>query len=133
MAIRRDIMVDLTTGARVVVNGHFQLAEGRRCVAQMVAARLRTHVGEWWLNTAYGIDYRGVFLKRAPSMSEIEARLRRACLQVRGVTSVRSVSLDLDRPTRTLTFTIELQTDQGDVALAGEAGTLGFVNLLLLS
>lgn len=115
-----DILTDLTTGDRLLVNGDWALVDGRAAVAQWIAASLRTWVGEWYLNIRYGTDYRGVFFVKPFSRQAVSNQIKRVVNRVEGVLSIEGLTLELNRATRHLRFSMTVRTIEGDIAF--EAG-----------
>lgn len=87
--------------------------EGAQRIQQSVGIRLRTWLGEWYLNTAHGVPYlEGVLGKnRRPEM--VEAILRSQILQVNGVKSIKTFTIRLDDRTRKSVIDFSADTIEG--------------------
>ena len=94
MATRRDILLDVTTGERVLVGANYLFAEGGAAVKQGIAARVRLFLGEYWLDEGRGVDYFGKILIARPQPMVVEAELSRAIADTPDVTAVKAVSYD---------------------------------------
>lgn len=90
-----------------------QALDGAAKVAQGVGIRLRTWLGEWFLDLSHGVPYvESIFGKyRRPEL--VEAILRAQILQVSGVKSIQSFSLQIDNSTRKARVDFELQSEFG--------------------
>lgn len=71
-------------------------------LAQRIDCRLRTILGEWFLDRGMGLDYFGTIFQKAPDLAEVKRLLTRLILQVPGAVRVLSLELEFDRSTRQL-------------------------------
>lgn len=62
----------------VVENGDLAVVTGIYQSVQQVRDRLLTFIGEWFLNLAYGVDYKKDILVKNPNMNIVNARLKKA-------------------------------------------------------
>lgn len=109
-----DIQLDTVTHDLVFgENGDLQLLDGARQVAQQIKITLLAFLGEWFLDTSFGVPYLEAVLVKNPNPAVLNALFRRAILDVPGVTRIRSLRLDFDRQRRTLLVTFEAETPEG--------------------
>src|SRR5690349_10526823 len=87
--------------------------EGAARIQQSVGIRLRTWLGEWYLNTTHGVPYLEDILgkKRRPEI--VEAILRAQILGVNGVKSIISFNLTIDPHTRKTSINFSADTKEG--------------------
>ena len=69
-------------------------------VLQAIKIRLKWFLGEWRINTTYGMPYYDEVFIQNPSTALIEDRVRTEILSVDGVQAVESISVTIDKPTR---------------------------------
>jgi len=103
--------LDLTTSTARTV-------EGLEAIAQEIRVRLRTFLGEHFLDSTRGLPWEAWSTSKmdGSTLRQIEALTRSELLKVRGVTSVPrgSVSASYDRTTRKVTITAAgVETDAG--------------------
>jgi hypothetical protein len=101
--------------------GHVDLVaiSGAEEVAQKVGIHLRTWLGEWFLDTLYGVPYFEEVLGKGRRLAIVESVLRAQILSVEGVAAISSFSMTLDGPTRQLTVRFEIAASDGTVAGGG--------------
>ena len=99
---------------------------GAEEVAQRIGIRLRTWLSEWFLDTSHGVPYLGGVLGKQPRREMVEATLRAQILDVAGVRSLVSFSLEIDPRTRSARFSFVADTAEGLAkgTLAAEGGAV---------
>ena len=75
-------------------------AETTESLAQRVDIRLRTFIGEHWLNPELGVPWFEEFLRKAPDLSACRQILVAVLQDVPGVVSVDSLTVTLDKSPR---------------------------------
>lgn len=90
-----------------------KLLDGAARVAQAVGIRLRTWLGEWFLDTSHGVPYLEDVLGKTKSPELAEAILREQILSVAGVRSIINFSLTIDPQTRLATIRFEADSAEG--------------------
>lgn len=98
----------------IIQDGDFLLIDNAERVAQQIKIVLWTWLGEWFLDSRKGVDYRGYILVKNPNLNHCKTILENAIIGVDGVNNV-SVSLDYDSKERTLTASYSADTDYGVV------------------
>ena len=86
----------------VLPNGQ---AETTYSLAQRVDVRLRTFLGEHWLNPELGVPWFRDFLTKAPDLAVCRQVLWDTILGVRGVRAINRLDLAINKATRVLTVT----------------------------
>jgi hypothetical protein len=76
--------------------------DGAERVAQAIGIRLRTWLGEWFLNATHGVPYVDEVLGKGRRPEMVEAVLRAQILGVAGVRSIQRFSLSLNAQARTV-------------------------------
>ena len=88
-------------------------------VGQNILQRLRTYLGEWFLDNAIGLPYYQQILVKNPDQGNIDAIFLNAILGTRGVQQVNRYEFRVDFNTRQLFVTFSAQTVQGTVDYQG--------------
>ena len=88
---------------------------GLDLIAQRVGRRLRAFYGEWFADLQFGLPFFDWIAQKPPRVAEIGALVRLAIETTPGVVRVDDWLGDLDRDTRTLTYSGTIRTELGDV------------------
>lgn len=90
------------------------LKEGTNAIAQHLLIRLRTFLGEWFLDQRQGVPYFRDILVKNPSAALVNSIFRRVLLGTPGVVLIEDLQVNLDKVSRsaTLTFTATLDTGE---------------------
>jgi hypothetical protein len=89
--------------------------DGADKVAQQIKITLLAFLGEWFLNTAFGVPYLEEILIKNPRMASVEVILRNAITNVPNVISIDSFTLFWDRQKRILSVEFACSTDLGPI------------------
>ena len=101
----RDLDLDLL--------GRASFVEGADRIAQQINTTLLAFMGEWFLDTTFGVPYFEDVLVKSPDRSGIEAIFRARIREVPGVTQVSAMQLQLERQLRVLRVTYQADTTFG--------------------
>lgn len=101
--------IDITT-----VSNSLSLVTETDAIAQHLRIRLRTFLGEWFLDTRIGMPYFEEFLVKNPNKLVLDARIREAVLETPGIIAVGSINYELVGATRALTITFTATLQSGD-------------------
>ena len=113
-----DLKLDEVTDDIVVVNNDLVFTEGVDSRRQHLEIRLRTFLTEWFLDTTVGVPFiQQLFEKKNPDNLLINAVLRPEIEKTPGITAINSISFDVNRATRLLQVTIEVQSVDGEFAI----------------
>jgi hypothetical protein len=106
-----DIQLDTRTHDLVFAdNGDLLLVDGAARVAQQIKVTLLTFLGEWFLDSDFGVPYLEEITIKNPRMSTVQTILRARINDVPGVTRVRSLTLRINRQFRELSVEFEAET-----------------------
>lgn len=85
-------------------------------VLQAIKIKLRWFLGEWRINTTYGMPYYDEVFIKNPSLALLEDRIRTEILSVDGVQSIESVDISVDKATRecVVKFTVVVDSESID-------------------
>ena len=109
-----NILLD-SVGDWAVENDQLQFVTGRDEIAQIIETRLRSFIGEWFLDVRIGVPWFSKILKKNPSATEIEAILIQQIVDSPGVVTLENIDLSLDNVTRRLRVSFEAETLDGIV------------------
>lgn len=102
-----------THDLRIGRNGDLLMVDGAARIAQQVKVTLLMFLGEWFMNTDFGVPYVESILVKNPKMAAINAILRARILDVPGVNRVISLTPTFDRASRALRVVFEMDTAEG--------------------
>ena len=103
--------------------GRATLLDGADRVAQQVKVTLLAFLGEWFLDTTFGVPYLESILVKAPDRASIEGILRARIGAVPGVQRVRVLDLQIERQLRILRVAFDADTTEGRLQRVVELGT----------
>lgn len=95
----------------VLVNNEIVLVDEYDAIAQHMRIRLRTFLGEWYLDERIGMPYFEEFLVKNPNKIVMQSRIREAMLETPGVISVDSLVFDFNTLDRSLEVTAQVTLD----------------------
>ena len=108
-----DIKID-SDGDLVLQETDLVLTTGQEAIEQHLTQRLRTFVGEWFLNNTIGIPYFQQIFKKQPDPIIVDSVLKKEIIETPGIAKLVDFELDLDS-TRVLNLSFRAQTIEGDV------------------
>ncbi|WP_066733528.1 hypothetical protein [Cupriavidus sp. D384] len=97
-------------------NGDCWLVDGAGRIGQQIRVTLRALLGEWFLDTTFGVPYFEAVLVKNPNRAALEAIFRARIADVPGVRTVRRIDFRIDRERRSLEVDFAADTDHGLVA-----------------
>lgn len=97
-------------------DGNAVLVDGASRVRQQIGVTLRTWLGEYFLDTGFGVPYLESILVKSPNRAEIETVLRARINDVPGVSQVTAMSVDIDRQARSVSVNFTASTGEGLVS-----------------
>lgn len=101
----RDVAPIIKSGTHDLLVLPSGLAQTTDSLAQRIDIRLRTFLGEHWLNPELGIPWFRDFLTKAPDLAVCRQVLWDTILGVRGVRTINGLDLAINKATRVLTVT----------------------------
>lgn len=108
-----DIALNATSHDIIIKDGDFLLIDDAERVAQQIKVKLLTLLGEWFLDTTWGVPYLEYILIKQPNRALIYQILREQILSVDDVKGLNSLDLGYDVRKRTLMVNYEANTDYG--------------------
>ena len=110
-------MVDIALHANdhdiLIKDGDFLLIDNAERVAQQIKVKLLTFLGEWFLDTTWGVPYLEYILVKQPNQELIKQILSEQILSVDDVKSLNALELDYQVKVRTLIINYEVSTEYG--------------------
>lgn len=93
--------------------GRASLVDGADRIGQQIKISLLAFLGEWFLDTTFGVPYFESVLVKSPDRASIESIFRARILDVPGVQRVRSLELQVERQLRILRVHFDADTADG--------------------
>ncbi|MBB1593530.1 hypothetical protein [Achromobacter sp. UMC46] len=93
--------------------GRTSFLDGADRIAQQIKVTLLAFMGEWFLDTTFGVPYFDDILVKSPDRASIEAILRARIRAVPGVERVRRLDLEIERQLRVLRVSFDADTTAG--------------------
>lgn len=93
--------------------GRASLADGAERIGQQIKITLLAFLGEWFLDTSFGVPYIESVQIKSPDRASIESIFRARILDVPGVRRVRRLELQIERQLRILRVVFDADTDAG--------------------
>ena len=110
-------MVDIALHANdhdiLIKDGDFLLIDNAERVAQQIKVKLLAFLGEWFLDTTWGVPYLEYILVKQPNQELIKQILSEQILSVDDVKSLNALELDYQVKVRTLIINYEVSTEYG--------------------
>lgn len=112
-----DLLLDRTRGVHdlVFVNGECpSTGDLIDVVIQRLYIRLRTFLGEWFLNVEYGVPWLEDVLGHKAPKSRVDMIIQSQILAERNVKQVTEFNSTMDTLTRNYTCSFRVRTDSGE-------------------
>lgn len=93
--------------------GRASLTDGAERIGQQIKITLLAFLGEWFLDTSFGVPYIESVQIKSPDRASIESIFRARILDVPGVQRVRRLELQIERQLRILRVVFDADTDAG--------------------
>jgi hypothetical protein len=93
--------------------GRASLTDGAERIGQQIKITLLAFLGEWFLDTSFGVPYIESVQIKSPDRASIESIFRARILDVPGVQRVRRLELQIERQLRILRVVFDADTDEG--------------------
>ena len=123
-----DLKLD-TNGDLEVIGGEVSLLDGPEAIAQHLRIRLKTFLGEWFLNETIGMPYFEEFLIKNPSKLVIDTRMRQAITTTPGIASLTTLNYEFEPITRNLKLTFTAKLTSGEnITLTYDEFILGSIS-----
>lgn len=103
-----------------IVNGDLRLTQGSDAIRQHILQRLRTFLGEWFLDISVGVPYYQSILVKNPNFAIVEPLLKDTILTTPGVIELLSFELDYISETRKLFLRFNARTANETLVFAEE-------------
>jgi len=109
-----DLELD-DNGDIFVENGDLSMTMGVDAIAQCVSQRLKTFLGEYFLDSREGIPWIQQILKKGADPVIIDSVIKRTIVQSPGVLQITEFSLLIDRSTRELQIQFKADSVDGEI------------------
>lgn len=109
----------LTFGDLVLVNGDLVINTGVDAIRQNIIQRLRTYLGEWFLDNRVGVPFYQQILVKNPNKGVIDGIFQNTILGTAGMQSLNKYSSSINTVTRQFFVEFTGTTTQGQVDYSG--------------
>lgn len=109
-----DLHLDSSYDLEVVEND-LVLTDGQEAIRQHVTQRLKTFLGEWFLDDRIGVPYFQEILKKGPNPTIVDSSLKNQIAGTPGVIDIKEFDLDLDNSSRELSLNFRARTIDGTI------------------
>jgi len=106
--LTEDGDIDFVNGDTVVTTSYAE------SVQQRIIVRLRTFLGEWFLDLNYGVPYFQTILSKGTSKQTIDMILQQTILETEGVLNITTFSSEINPNTRDYKMTFVAKLDNGE-------------------
>jgi hypothetical protein len=108
-----DLRLNEQTYDLDLVNGDLVLTQSDDAIRQLIVQRLRTFLGEWFLDLSVGVPYFQDILKKNPNIQVVDGVLKQTILDTPGVVELLTFELDFESGTRKLKVDCSIRTRTG--------------------
>ena len=98
-----------------ITNNNIDLVLGQEEVRQRLLQRLRTFLGEWFLDKSIGVPYFQDILVKNPNLNLVDAILKVEITETPGVLELLEYDSSLNKSTRQFSVTFTARTISGNV------------------
>lgn len=109
------------TGDAMFINGpdirSMVTQKAPEVVAQRLTIRLRTFMGEWFVNTLYGVPYYERILKKQTTKTNVDNIMREQILSEPGVLEIVNFSSNLNSIAREYSCSFTVRTQEGQASI----------------
>ena len=100
-----------TTGDLLIENDKMILIDGVSEIQQLVSSKLKTFMGEYFLDNTIGLPYFQVIFEKGVNPSIIYSIFLEALTNIDGIEEITQLDIDVDYQYRTGTIDIECKAD----------------------
>lgn len=104
-----DIQLDSNGHILLTTNGLSIVNDRALLVAQRLSLRLRTYLGEWFLDTTMGIDWFADVLLKNVSKQTVDSILQNELVKDRFVVKIKTFSSSVVNRNYTCSFSVEIE------------------------
>ncbi len=104
-----------TSGDIRLAGDDLDFTTGQETIADFVGVRLKTFLGEWFLDQSLGVPYFEEIFKKNFNARVVDAVFKNEILDSPGIIELKEFELDLDEATRQLTLTFAARSEEGDI------------------
>lgn len=106
-----------------LVDGDLHLTLDDEAIAQHLKQRLKTFLGEWFLDNRVGIPYYQHILVKNPNPLVLDSIFKSVILNTPGVEELTEFDIDLEPATRVMTLIFRVRTITGEIDFSEVLGS----------
>ena len=123
MVLLRELALDPLTGDLLIQNGELVILEGAEALAQRIAVRCKTFLGEWVFDTTLGTPWFQNILGTRRREALVQQILRKRVADTEGVAGVLELQVNINTSNRLATVTGRVLAEDGsEVPVSFEVG-----------
>lgn len=103
----------------LIENNDLVLVDAKEAIVQHILQRLRTFLGEWFLDTTIGVPYFQQILIKNPDKAKIQALLLDVIRNTPGVDTLSNYAFGIDTASRVFNVSFRATTTSGIIDYAG--------------
>lgn len=111
-----NLAIDQTTGDLLEKAGQIKQVTGVDAVAQRIYCKLKTYLGEFWLNRELGVPYYQVIFKKGVDLSIVNTLIKSYILSDDAIIEITEYTFSLDRVKREFTIAFSAKTTIGFIS-----------------
>lgn len=92
-------------------NNNFRIVSGSNQIMQSIKTRLKTYLGEWFLDSTIGVPYLQELLVKGTSISRVDSVIQQKILSTEGVQELRTYDSSYDNESRVFSVTFGVRVD----------------------
>ena len=115
MAGKIDLKLELDTHDLAIEDSDLQLVSDLDWLVQSVKIKLLAFLGEWFLDSTFGLDYYGLVFTKGPDLNLIDNMIKIALLEYAEIVKILSYESSFDVSQRALTVTFKVDTIFGEL------------------
>ena len=119
-----QLKLDDITGDLAFENEKLVMIEGNQEIQQLLVSRLRTFLGEYFLNTDVGVPYFQVIFEKGVNPTVIYNIFVEKITQTDGILELSELDIDVDMATRSATVEIEAMSEEGFISFTLPLGVV---------
>ena len=115
-----DLLLDSASWDLSLSATDLELVTGVDAIAQHLAQRLKTFLGEWFLDRRIGVPYLQQVLVKNPDPVVLDSALKAEIIDTPGIIELAAFSLTMDGPNRKLQLSFIANSQEGPIVFENE-------------
>lgn len=118
-----DLKLDVTTNDLIIEENDLVLIGNKDAIRQHLEIRLRTFLGEWFLDRTVGVPYtQELFAAKIPNTTVIQTVVREEVEKTPGIISLDTIDVVVSKGQRRIDITIGVTSVEGNFEITVTSG-----------